>query len=88
MSLKQAQERLEQANNCRAFTVFNGFDKEDAAVLSEWIAERRAVGFIARIISADGVLINEKTVSRHIHGVCCCPDGTTYKGAYRVTSQN
>jgi len=84
MSLKDAEQRLEQTVTCKIVTFIGSLDKSDKATLAEWFSARKPAGWIARVVSADGKFVNEKTLKRHLDGECCCPAETSYKGAYRV----
>ena len=84
MSLRDAAERIEQAATCKVIDFLKGLDKADTTTLTGWIADRKPAGWISRVITADGRNLNEKTLKRHLDGLCHCPDGTDHKGAYRV----
>ena len=86
MSLRATQLRLEQKQSCRFSNVYEAFDKDDKAVVDSWVNEQKPSGWIARVISADGVAINEKTVKKHLDGACCCPSENQLRGAYRVSA--
>lgn len=86
MSLRQAQLRLEQKQSCRFSVVYEAFDKEDKATVDEWVKEKRASGWIARVVSADGNTISEKTVKKHLDGACCCLAEAKHRGAYRESA--
>jgi hypothetical protein len=84
MSLRDAEKRLSRTATCRIVSFLSELDKEDKATVVEWFAEKKPAFWIARVASADGKSLNEKTLKRHLDGDCCCPAGTPHKGAYRV----
>ena len=86
MSLRKAQERLEQSEHCRFSIVYESLDKDDRAVISEWIAENRNPNWIARVMRIEGIVLNDKTIRRHLEGVCHCSEDAELRGAYRVSA--
>ena len=84
MSLRQAQERLEKSTQCRFSLLVDTLDKDDKAVLKEWIAEGKAGNWISRVLRIEGLVVNDKTVRRHLEGICQCPDNAEFRGAYSV----
>ena len=83
MSLQDAAKRLEQTTTCKVVSFVESLDKDDRSTFTNWLADRRKAGWIARVIAVDGNhLINEKTLKRHLDGICPCPDGTEHKGLY------
>jgi hypothetical protein len=84
MSLKDAEKRLEQTATCKVVAFVESLDKDDLATFAAWVAGKKPAGWIARVIAADGKLINEKTLKRHLDGNCQCPATMLHKGAYRV----
>jgi hypothetical protein len=82
MSLRQAQERLEQGSACKFLTVISALDKDDLAVLGEWIEARKASNWISRVLMSEGIACGEKTVKRHLDGLCNCSNNEKWKGAY------
>ena len=83
MSLKDAEQRLEQVFTCKFVDFHNSLDKDDKATFTTWVASLRPAGWISRVVTADGKHLNEKTLKRHLDGQCKCPDETPHKGAYR-----
>jgi len=84
MTLKQAQERLEQGSTCKAFVIYSSLDKDDQKTFDGWIVASKTSGWIYRVLVADGHSIGEKSVRKHLEGMCQCGEGTKHKGAYRV----
>jgi hypothetical protein len=84
MSLRQAQQQLEQASaHCKFVSFYQGLDKDDKSVFDEWVSEKKPAGWISRVVKAGGLFINEKTLKRHLDGVCHCPEGTAQRGVYQ-----
>lgn len=86
MSLREAQGRLHPVQTCKFYSFWHTLDEDDQAVIQEWVASEKPAGWIARIIRADGKILNEKTLKRHLDGVCLCPVDTILRGAYRGTA--
>lgn len=84
MSLKDAEQRLEQAATCKIVAFLESLDKTDLSTFASWLASKKPAGWIARVVAADGKLVNEKTLKRHLDGNCNCPAETLHKGVYRV----
>ena len=84
MSLRDAEKRIEQSSTCRFADFLKSLDKDDTATLKSWSELQKPAGWIARVVTADGKKLNEKTLKRHLDGQCQCPDESTHKGAYRV----
>lgn len=83
MALKDAEQRIKQNSVCRFAEFLSGLDKDDKATVASWISAKKPAGWMARVIIADGhKVVSDKSVKRHIDGICVCPDGTEYKGAY------
>jgi len=82
MSLRDAEKRLERVTLCKIANFINGLDAADKKTVVEWFAAKKPAFWIARVASADGKPLNEKTLKRHLDGDCCCPAGTPHKGAY------
>ena len=83
MSLKDAEQRLEQVFTCKFVDFYNVLDKPDKATFTTWVEAVRPAGWISRVVTADGKHLNEKTLKRHLDGQCKCPDDTAHKGTYR-----
>ena len=66
--------------------MYEAFDKDDKAVLDSWVDERKAAGWIARVVSSDGNTVSEKTIKKHLDGACCCLSDAKHKGAYRASA--
>jgi len=84
MSLADAEKRLAE-KVCRFQDFLDTLDKNDKATFARWVGEHRPAGWIARIVTADGKRLNEKTLKRHLEGQCLCPEGNPHKGAYRAS---
>ena len=82
MALKDAEQRLAQSTSCKFADFISSLDKDDSKTLAEWISAQRPAGWIARVVSADGRPLNEKTVKRHLDGHCKCPVTSLHRGAY------
>jgi hypothetical protein len=82
MSLEDAEKRLAE-KVCRIHDFLTSLDKADQATFARWVKEVKPAGWIARIVTADGKRVNEKTLKRHLDGQCLCPPETPHKGAYR-----
>ena len=83
MSLKDAEQRLEQVFTCKFVDFYEGLDKADKATFTSWVEAQRPAGWISRVVTADGKHLNEKTLKRHLDGQCKCPETAELKGAYR-----
>lgn len=84
MSLREAEQRLSKVVTCKVITFLDGLDADDKKTVVQWFKEGKPSFWIARVATADGKPLNEKTLKRHLDGDCCCPAGTPHKGAYRV----
>ena len=83
MSLKEAEKRLSE-RTCRFVDFIDSLDKSDKETIAKWFEERKLVGWIARVATADGKRTNDKTLGSHLKGQCHCPAGTEFKGLYVV----
>jgi hypothetical protein len=83
MSLKDAEQRLEQVFTCKFVDFYDALDKDDKSTFSKWLADIKPAGWISRVVTADGKHLNEKTLKRHLDGHCKCPETAPHKGAYR-----
>jgi len=86
MSLREAQQRLQKTAVCRLGSLIDSLDKDDKSVFAEWVGDKKPAGWIARVLLSEGHQCGEKTVKRHLDGLCNCLEGSTYKGAYRVSA--
>ena len=85
MPLRRAQERLQQGSACKVIALITPLPKDDIEVFNEWVEARKPAGWIARVLISDGIPCGEKTVKRHLDGLCNCPPETKWKGAYSVS---
>lgn len=82
MSLSEAESRLLGNKQCRISDFLAGLDKADSATFDRWVSERRTASWITRIANADGLRLNEKTVKKHLEGLCMCPPSARHRGVY------
>jgi hypothetical protein len=84
MSLHDAGKRIEQSSICRFVDFLTSLGEEDNATLLSWVEQRRTAGWMARAINGDPDTMNvsDKTLKRHLDGLCTCPDAVPLKGAY------
>lgn len=82
MALKDAELRLAQTTACKFADIYAALDKDDKETFTQWVSAQRPAGWIARVMTADGRHMNEKTLKRHLDGHCKCPEKTPHRGAY------